>query len=259
MGLRRCHAPHHGARSVRCVLFHGRADLVGPVAGQAADGGQRTVSRVAAYDLGSPDGTTLTFLHGYPSSSLDIDAALATSSATAGASSRSTFPGSARPDKPTDHRYSIHAAADAVERVWAAAGLDSTVLVAHDYGVSIGQELLARRARRHARHRHHGGGVDERRPLSGSPPPDGRSTDADRRRGGAELAAALTEEMFVSGIRVTWGTRREMDDDRDRRDLGLDGRARWRGADARPAALRRRSSGTRSAVARRARASRTCP
>ena len=100
--------------------------------------------RVAAYDLGSPEATTITFLHGYPSSSLDMAAAfdllddgwrLVTLD----------FPGFGASDKPTDHRYSIHAAADAVEALWAARDVGTTILVAHDYGVSIGQELLARR------------------------------------------------------------------------------------------------------------------
>src|SRR3954469_18870639 len=99
---------------------------------------------VAPYDLGAPDGTTFTFLHGYPSSSLDIDPAMQL----LGGGWRVVavdFPGFGASDKPTGHRYSIHAAADAVEDMWAARGVRSTIVVAHDYGVSIGQELLARR------------------------------------------------------------------------------------------------------------------
>ena len=44
------------------------------------------------------------------------------------------------------HRYSLLEQADAVEAVWRAARRSTrTALVCHDYGVSVGQELLARR------------------------------------------------------------------------------------------------------------------
>jgi pimeloyl-ACP methyl ester carboxylesterase len=166
---------------------------------------------VATYDLGPAEGMPLTFLHGYPSSSLDIDPVwrllgddwrlLALD-----------FPGFGASDKPADHQYSVHAAADAVERMWQARDTPSTVLVAHDYGVSIGQELLARRA--------DGalaadvsavvwmnGGLypDLHRPTVGQQ----MLLDPDH---GAEVAAAVTEELFVGGIDVTWGSRRPLDE-----------------------------------------------
>jgi pimeloyl-ACP methyl ester carboxylesterase len=165
--------------------------------------------RVAAYDLGSPGGDTLTFLHGYPSSSLDIDPARRL----LGAGWRVVavdFPGFGASDKPTDHRYSIHAAADAVEALWVARGVRSTVVVAHDYGVSIGQELLARR-------RDGALATDITAVVwmnGGLYPELHRPTVGQQLLiddGGAELAATLNEELFVNGIRVTWGTRREMD------------------------------------------------
>jgi len=49
-------------------------------------------------------------------------------------------------DKPPDHTYSIHEQADITEAIWRAHGVRRTALVVHDYGVSVGQELLARLA-----------------------------------------------------------------------------------------------------------------
>ncbi len=165
---------------------------------------------VAGYDLGPSDGLPLTFLHGYPSSSLDIGRTWHQ----LGDGWRLVavdFPGFGASDKPIGHRYSIHAAADAVEAQWTAAAIGSTMLVAHDYGVSIGQELLARRRR---------GLLDTDITavvwMNGGLYPDLHRPTVGQQllidEGGAELAAALTEELFVSGIRVTWGTRREMDE-----------------------------------------------
>ena len=48
-------------------------------------------------------------------------------------------------DKPADHQYSIAEQATLVEALWRRHGVASTALVAHDYGVSVAQELLARR------------------------------------------------------------------------------------------------------------------
>ena len=203
------HAPHHGARSVVvcCSMatptswdqWRSRAQML-----------DTNGLRVAAYDLGSPEATTITFLHGYPSSSFDIASAfdllgdrwrLVTLD----------FPGFGASDKPTDHRYSIHAAADAVEALWAARAVGTTILVAHDYGVSIGQELLARRRENTLETEitavvWMNGGLYPalHRPTVGQQ----MLIDDD----GAELAAALTKEMFVGGVRVTWGTRRDMDE-----------------------------------------------
>jgi pimeloyl-ACP methyl ester carboxylesterase len=46
--------------------------------------------------------------------------------------------------KPRDHDYSIIEQADVVEAVVAAAGVTSHHVLAHDYGDSVAQELLAR-------------------------------------------------------------------------------------------------------------------
>ncbi|MEU8824990.1 alpha/beta hydrolase [Streptomyces sp. NPDC048636] len=47
-------------------------------------------------------------------------------------------------DKPRAHRYSVLEQADLVEDLWHRLGIGATALVAHDYGVSVAQELLAR-------------------------------------------------------------------------------------------------------------------
>lgn len=49
-------------------------------------------------------------------------------------------------DKPADHDYTIHEQADLTEALWRQLGITETALVAHDYGVSVAQELLARQA-----------------------------------------------------------------------------------------------------------------
>jgi pimeloyl-ACP methyl ester carboxylesterase len=91
----------------------------------------------------SGHGAPLTLLHGFPTSSYDWaetaaqlpDVELLTLD----------FLGFGDSDKPADHVYSIHEQADLVEAVWAHHGLRRTFLTVHDYAVSVGQELLARR------------------------------------------------------------------------------------------------------------------
>ncbi len=84
-------------------------------------------------------------LHGFPSSSHDWAAVLP------GLAERNSlllpdFLGFGASQKPADHDYSIHEQADLVEAVWAREHVTVTALVAHDYAVSVAQELLARRA-----------------------------------------------------------------------------------------------------------------
>jgi pimeloyl-ACP methyl ester carboxylesterase len=166
---------------------------------------------VATYDLGPPDAPSYTFCHGYPSSSLDI---AEVSAGLDGAMRLLTLdlPGFGASAKPAGHPYSIHGAADAVQGLWAASGTTSTVLVAHDYSVSVGQELLARRAE--------GALAVELRGvvwMNGGLYPDLHRATAGQRMlldptHGAEVAAAVDEEAFAAGIRGTWGTRRPFDE-----------------------------------------------
>ena len=106
----------------------------------AGPDGSRVFIRVAG-----PQGAPwVTFLHGFPTSSLDW----------AGMFDRLRgerrllaldFIGFGDSDKPRPHRYSLLEQADAVEAAWKELGIERTALVAHDYGDSVGQELLARR------------------------------------------------------------------------------------------------------------------
>lgn len=167
--------------------------------------------RVATYDAGPPEAPSYTYCHGYPSSSLDV----AEVAALLGDSLRLLaldLPGFGASDKPAGHAYSIAGATDAVEALWAAAGVDLTTLVVHDYSVSVGQELLARRAEGRLAVELRGvvwmnGGLypDLHRPTPGQ----ALLLDPEH---GAAVAAAVDEEAFVSGIRGTWGNRRPMDE-----------------------------------------------
>ena len=177
--------------------------------------------QVATYDLvgdgAPPDVPTMTFCHGFPSASLDIAEVVGL----LGDRVRTLaldLPGFGASDKPRPavdgHTYTIHAAADAVEALWAATGTTTTLLVVHDYSVSVAQELLARRAEGALRHPvgltgvvWMNGGVypDLHRPTAGQ----AMLIDPEH---GAELAAAVDEAAFTSGIRVTWGERRAFPD-----------------------------------------------
>ena len=87
----------------------------------------------------------MTLLHGYPSSSHDW-AKIAPQLAQRRLLLMPDFLGFGASDKPADHDYSLHEQADLVEALWAQEGITDTALVAHDYAVSVAQELLARRA-----------------------------------------------------------------------------------------------------------------
>ena len=165
---------------------------------------------VAGYDLGDSTGSAVTFCHGYPSASVDIAPVLGQ----LGAGVRMLaldLPGFGASDKPLGHPYSIAAAADAVEQLWVERGVTTTVLAVHDYSVSVGQELLARRAEGALAVELTGvvwmnGGIypDLHRPTIGQ-----QLLLSDD---GAALAAAMDEAMFTDGIRGTWGERVPFDE-----------------------------------------------
>jgi len=164
--------------------------------------------RLAVHDEGT--GPVVTFVHGYPSSSLDAaplfdrlrgDARLVTLD----------LPGFGASEKPPDHPYSIHGAADAVEAVWQHLGVSATTLVAHDYGASVGQELLARRLDEPPRAPAITGIVwcngglwsDLHRQTLGQQ----LLLDPEQ---GAAFAEAMDEAALTSGLQGTWGSRRPM-------------------------------------------------
>ena len=166
---------------------------------------------LAVHDDGGA-GPAVTFLHGYPSSSHD---ALPLFERLAGEARLVTLdlPGFGASAKPVGHPYSIHGAADAVDAVWTSAGIDATVVVAHDYSVSVAQELLARRLERPG-----GARISAVVWCNGGLWPDlHRQTlgqqlllDPDH---GAEVAAAMDEAALTAGLQGTWGQRRPMDPD----------------------------------------------
>jgi pimeloyl-ACP methyl ester carboxylesterase len=88
-------------------------------------------------------GIPLTLLHGFPTSSWDWAAVV---EALRGRVSTLAFDflGFGASDKPLRHRYTILEQADIVEEMWRACDVRATILVAHDYGVSVTKELLAR-------------------------------------------------------------------------------------------------------------------
>ncbi len=105
-----------------------------------ADGPERAVF-VRRIGAGAP----MTLLHGFPSSSHDW-AKVAPTLAESNRLLLPDFLGFGASEKPRDHVYSLHEQADLVEALWAEEGITATAVVAHDYAVSVTQELLARRA-----------------------------------------------------------------------------------------------------------------
>jgi len=95
------------------------------------------------------DGATglpsVTLLHGFPTSSWDWAPIWPTLAARTQPLAFD-FLGFGDSDKPAGHDYSIHEQADLCEAVWRHHEVRETHVVAHDYAVSVAQELLARHA-----------------------------------------------------------------------------------------------------------------
>jgi pimeloyl-ACP methyl ester carboxylesterase len=85
----------------------------------------------------------MTLLHGFPSSSYDW-ARVSPRLAAHHELLLFDFLGFGASEKPATHEYSIHEQADLVEAIWARERVTATAVVAHDYAVSVVQELLAR-------------------------------------------------------------------------------------------------------------------
>lgn len=164
--------------------------------------------RLSVHDDGA--GPVVTFLHGYPSSSLD---AVPIFDRLRGSFRLVTLdlPGFGASAKPPEHPYSIHGATDAVEGVWSHLGVTSTLVVAHDYSVSVLQELLARRLDAPGA----GATITGVVWCNGGLWSDlhrqtiGQQLLLDREHG-AEFAAAMDEAALTTGLEGTWGTRRPM-------------------------------------------------
>jgi pimeloyl-ACP methyl ester carboxylesterase len=172
------------------------------------DGGERVALQLggverAVFVRRAGAGDTITLLHGFPSSSHDW-AKVAPALARRHALLMPDFLGFGASDKPPDHDYSLTEQADLVEALWAGEGVGTTTLVAHDYGVSVAQELLARRAEGAlavditALHLLNGGLYpDVHRPQ----PVQEALLDPEQ---GPQLSAAMNEDLFVQSLRPTF-------------------------------------------------------
>jgi pimeloyl-ACP methyl ester carboxylesterase len=151
--------------------------------------------------LGS--GEPMTLLHGFPSSSHDW-AKLAPALAERHALLLPDFLGFGASEKPLEHDYSLHEQADLVEACWEREGVTATVLLAHDYAVSVTQELLARRAEGSLAvellgvHLLNGGLYPE---LHRPQPTQTALLDPEH---GPRISALLSEEPFVQALRPTF-------------------------------------------------------
>lgn len=99
--------------------------------------------RIFVVDEGQPDQDTILLIHGFPTASWDwhrIWPALRPSYRVVAMD----MLGFGFSDKPGRHRYSIHGQADVVEGVVRQLGLGRFHVLAHDYGDTVAQELLAR-------------------------------------------------------------------------------------------------------------------
>jgi pimeloyl-ACP methyl ester carboxylesterase len=116
-------------------------------------GGCRRRISGSSHDLfvrqdGPVDGKPVTLFHGFPASSFDWVSVMPELT---GAGYRVTtldFLGYGSSDKPYPYTYLLLEQASLVQAVWEDLSIDRTALVAHDYGVSVAQELLSRDATR---------------------------------------------------------------------------------------------------------------
>ncbi|MCU7820505.1 alpha/beta hydrolase [Kitasatospora sp. DSM 101779] len=144
---------------------------------------------------GPPGGRPVTLLHGFPTSSHDWAAVVPPLAADGCRVTTLDLLGFGESDKPRWHAYSLLEQADLVQAVWQESGVGATALVAHDYGVSVAQELLARDAQRISRSVWLNGGLwaDLHRPVAVQRLLHGPL--------GPLLARAMTERRFAASMR----------------------------------------------------------
>ncbi len=148
-------------------------------------------------------GPSMTLLHGFPSSSHDW-AKVAPALAADHSLLMPDFLGFGASDKPAEHEYSLHEQTDLVQALWAREGVEQTILVAHDYAVSVTQELLARRAEGkldvelRAVHLLNGGLYPE---LHRRQPTQDALLHPEH---GPQIGELMNEELLVAGLRPTF-------------------------------------------------------
>ena len=106
-------------------------------------------ARLGGHDIfhrqdGVPEGSPVTLIHGFPTSSHDWSLVLPALTAAGLRVTTLDLLGFGASAKPRGHGYSLVEQASIVESMWSELGITRTALVAHDYGVSVAQELLAR-------------------------------------------------------------------------------------------------------------------
>ncbi|GAA3093896.1 alpha/beta fold hydrolase [Streptomyces echinatus] len=145
------------------------------------------------------DGRPVTLVHGFPTSSHDWAPTVPELVAAGHRVTTLDLLGFGQSDKPPRHRYSVHEQADLIEALWEHLGIGETALVAHDYGVSVAQELLARDPARITRTALLNGGLyaDLHRPI-----PMQRLLHS---RVGPLLARLTDEKRFTANLRSVLG------------------------------------------------------
>ncbi|HXE90795.1 MAG TPA: alpha/beta hydrolase [Terriglobales bacterium] len=113
-----------------------------PVWFPAGSGGTRGYE---VFCLRQGSGPWITFLHGFPTCSWDW-APVAERLQSRHRLLLFDFLGFGDSDKPARHAYSLFDQASITEQLWRRFDVPGAVLVAHDYGVTVAQELLARLA-----------------------------------------------------------------------------------------------------------------
>jgi len=148
---------------------------------------------------GPEDGRPVTLLHGFPTSSHDWADVLPFLTAAGNRVTTLDFLGYGDSDKPHPYDYTLREQADLVQATWTQAGVGSTALVAHDYGVSVAQELLARDPERITSMAWLNGGLfpDLHRPTSGQKLLRGRF--------GPVVARLFNEQRFAAALREIMG------------------------------------------------------
>lgn len=149
-------------------------------------------------------GASMTLLHGFPSSSHDwckVTRALAPRHSLL----MPDLLGFGASEKPHEHVYSILEQADLVEALWDNEGVQRTILVAHDYSVSVAQELLARAAENvlpvelAAVHLLNGGLYPD---LHRPQPIQSALADPVQ---GPQISAGMTQALWTQALQPTWG------------------------------------------------------
>jgi pimeloyl-ACP methyl ester carboxylesterase len=150
---------------------------------------------------GPVDGKPVTLFHGFPASSFDWAGVVPALAVAGYRVTTLDFLGYGSSDKPHPYRYSLMEQATLVQAIWGDLGIDRTGLVAHDYGVSVAQELLSRDA----------GRVESMAWLNGGMFPD-LHRPADFQRHLAELSGEdaeefITETVYRKALLASWADR----------------------------------------------------